>query len=70
MLRQCVYTYAMSPKERFQVMLEPEQIAALRSIEDRTGAPLAVQIRRAVDAWLKMQGAKLMGKRSTTKGPR
>jgi hypothetical protein len=43
-------------KQRFQVMLEPGQIAALRKVEARTGAPLAVQIRRAVETWLKTQG--------------
>jgi hypothetical protein len=44
------------PKTRFQLMLEPAQVAALRRIETRTGAPLSVQIRRAVDAWLKTHG--------------
>ncbi|HXG90176.1 MAG TPA: ribbon-helix-helix domain-containing protein [Vicinamibacterales bacterium] len=42
----------MSPKQRFQVLLEPEQLAALRDIERRTGAAVARQIRMAVDRWL------------------
>jgi Ribbon-helix-helix domain len=40
-------------KQRFQVMLDPGQLAALRRIETRTGAPLAAQIRRAIDAYLR-----------------
>lgn len=43
------------PKQRFQLMLEPNQIAALRRIEKRTGAALAEQIRRAVDVWVRGQ---------------
>ena len=46
----------MSPKERFQILLEPEQLAALRRIEDKTGAPVARQIRMAVEHWLGEQG--------------
>jgi hypothetical protein len=33
-------------------MLEPGQLAVLKAIEERTGAPVAVQIRRAIDAYL------------------
>ena len=44
------------PKVRCQILLEPEQVAALRRIEARTGAPLSVQIRRAVNMWLKTHG--------------
>jgi hypothetical protein len=45
----------MSPKQRFQMFLEPEQIEALRRVEARTGAAMAEQIRRAIDAWLKQE---------------
>jgi hypothetical protein len=43
-------------KLRFQVFLERYQLEALRRIETRTGAPLAAQIRRAVDTYLAAQG--------------
>jgi hypothetical protein len=45
----------MSPKQRFVMMLEPEQLAALKAIEDRTGARISEQVRRAVDAYLERQ---------------
>lgn len=51
----CILT-PMPAKHRFQVFLEPSQLAALRRVEARTGAPLAVQIRRAIDAYLVKQG--------------
>jgi hypothetical protein len=35
--------------------LEPDQVDALKRIEARTGAPMAAQIRRALDAWLKKE---------------
>jgi len=37
-------------------MLEPEQVAALREIEARTGARISEQIRRAIDDWLAKHG--------------
>jgi len=52
----------MSPKQRFPVMLEPEQVAALRDIEARTGARISEQIRRAIDDWLAKQGDKETGR--------
>lgn len=45
----------MSPKQRFPVMLEPAQLVALKLIEERTGAPVGEQIRRAIDAYLEVQ---------------
>jgi len=48
----------MSPKTRFQTLLEAEQLDALRRIERRTGAPVARQIRMAVERWLSEQGEK------------
>jgi hypothetical protein len=46
----------MSPKQRFPVMLEPSQLAGLKTIEARTGARVSEQIRRAIDRWLEEQG--------------
>ncbi|MBA3642047.1 MAG: ribbon-helix-helix domain-containing protein [Acidobacteria bacterium] len=47
----------MSPKYRFNVMIEPERLEALREIERRTGATPSEQIRRAIDAYLLSQTA-------------
>ena len=58
----------MSPKTRFQVMLEPEQLETMRAIETRTGAPVARQIRMALDRWLADQvDAKTERKRAGTR---
>jgi hypothetical protein len=50
-----VYSDPMSPKRRFNMMVEPKQIDVLREIERRTGAPISEQIRRAVDAYIATQ---------------
>jgi hypothetical protein len=42
----------MSPKGRFQLLIEPEQLDALREIQEQTGAPISEQIRRAIAAYL------------------
>jgi len=47
----------MSPKQRFNFMLEPGQLAALKAIEARTGATPSEQIRRAIGAYLETQTA-------------
>jgi hypothetical protein len=39
-------------KERFEFWIEPETRKSLEAIKDRDGIPVAVQIRRAIDAWL------------------
>ena len=39
-------------KERFEFWIEPETRKSLESIKDRDGIPVAVQIRRAIAAWL------------------
>lgn len=39
-------------------MLEPGQLAALHVIEDRTGARISEQIRRAIDGYLETQGCR------------
>jgi hypothetical protein len=41
------------PKNRMNVYLEPEQKAKLEAISDKTGAPVAELIRRAIDLFLK-----------------
>jgi hypothetical protein len=53
----------MSPKQRFQILLEREQLAALRRIQERTSAPVASQIRKAVERWIAQHGDKLDRKR-------
>lgn len=59
----------MSPKTRFQILLEPEQVEALKRIQERTAAPLAAQIRRAVDTWIAENGEqKLARKEPARKG--
>jgi hypothetical protein len=45
----------MSPKTRFQLVIEPSQLSALRAIEEKTGARISLQIRRAIDAYLQAQ---------------
>jgi hypothetical protein len=47
-----VYGNGMSPKQRFQIMLEPAQLEALKLVEERIGVRVSEQIRRSVDAWL------------------
>ena len=53
----------MSPKTRFQILLEPDQLAALRKIQEHTSAPVASQIRKAVDKWIAENGDKPNRKR-------
>jgi hypothetical protein len=47
---------------RVSIFLRHDQLARLRAEQDRTGAPVAEQIRRAIDATL--------GTKSTRKGGR
>jgi len=42
-----------SPMKRTAVFLKEEQLKKLQAISDRTGAPVAELIRRAIDAYLK-----------------
>jgi hypothetical protein len=37
---------------RVSLFLRPEQLTRLRAVQDETGAPVAEQIRRAIDAAL------------------
>ena len=45
----------VSPKYRFNVMIEPGRLELLREIERRTGTTASEQIRRAVDTYLQAQ---------------
>jgi hypothetical protein len=54
-MRHVAHTGAMPRKQRFPVMLDPEQLAALRLIQERTGARVSEQIRRAVAKWIAEQ---------------
>jgi hypothetical protein len=58
----CIIT-PVSPKQRFQVMLEPDQLAALRQIEEETGAAIGEQIRRAIDQMLRAKGVTVKSER-------
>jgi hypothetical protein len=54
--RISIHTLAdVSPKYRFNVMIEPERLDLLREIERKTGATPSEQIRRAIDAYLQAQ---------------
>lgn len=48
----------MSPLQRFQVLLKPEQLEALRAVEQRTGTSMGALVRLAVDEWLQKSGDK------------
>jgi hypothetical protein len=57
----------MTPKQRFQILLEPDQLEALRRIETETGAPVGTQIRMAVERWLGEKGEKATKRRAATR---
>lgn len=48
--------FRVSPKKLAAFRLDPELIAGLQAIKDKTGAPIAEQVRRAIVAWLKENG--------------
>jgi hypothetical protein len=45
----------MSPKQKFNLVIEPAQLAVLKAIEERTGARISEQIRRAIQAYIESQ---------------
>jgi len=45
----------MSPRGRFQLVIDPGQLDALRMIQASVGAPVSTQIRKAIDTYLKTQ---------------
>jgi len=47
--------------------LDPELIAGLQEVKRKTGAPVAEQVRRAVQAWLASQGAMRKPERRRTR---
>jgi len=49
------YNGAMPTKQKFNLLIEPGQLRALKLIEERTGARLSEQIRRAIDGYLQAQ---------------
>ncbi len=55
MWRHMTDSGAVSPKQRFTLIIEPVQLAALQAIEEKTGARLSEQIRRAIQAYLDTQ---------------
>jgi len=40
-------------RKRYNVYLDQDQIKKLQAISEKSGAPIAVMIRRAIDAYLK-----------------
>ena len=59
---------SMSPKVRYNLMIEVHQRDALRRIKEREGVPESEQIRRALDEWLERKGEiKADRKRATTR---
>ena len=50
------------PKTLTAFRLDPELIEGLKAIKERTGAPIAEQVRRAIVAWLKKHDVKKSGR--------
>jgi hypothetical protein len=46
-------------KPLYSFAIHPAQLAALKKIQQRTGAPVSEQLRRAIDLWLRREGVKL-----------
>jgi predicted DNA-binding protein len=58
----------VTPKRLAAFRLDQELIDGLQAIKDRTGVPIAEQVRRAILVWLKDQGVtKADRKRATTR---
>ena len=55
----------MSPKELTAFRMAPELMHAMRTVKDREGIPVAVQIDFAVRAWLKKKGVKVRAPETT-----
>ena len=52
-----MYGYSlMSPKARYNFMIDEAQRDALRRIKDRDGIAESEQIRRAINEWLERRG--------------
>jgi hypothetical protein len=46
--------------ERTNIYLDEREVTALRMLSRRTGRPVAVLVREAVDAWLGTQGVRVV----------
>jgi len=43
------------PKSAYNFTISPDRLAKMTELRDRVGIPIAEQIRRGVDLWLKQQ---------------
>lgn len=50
----------MSPKERFQILLEPDQLEDLRKLQVQSGDPVAWHVRKAIQAYLEAKRPELL----------
>ncbi len=48
----------MTPRQLTNFRLDAELLEALRTIKERDGLPIAVQVRWAIEAWVKSRGVK------------
>ena len=48
----------MTPRTRYNFWIDDEQRVGLREVKERDGVLESEQIRRAIDAWLKLKGVK------------
>jgi len=49
----------MSPKQRIDLMVEPDQLHQLRLLQKATGAPVSESIRRAIDEYITREISRL-----------
>ena len=55
---------SVTPRKRLAAFrLDEELLDGLQAIKDKTGAPIAEQVRRAIQAWLKANGVTIKTKR-------
>jgi hypothetical protein len=59
----------VTPKQLTNFRLDAELLDALRLIKEREGLPIAVQVRKALETWVKKHGVKMktQGKRAKTR---
>jgi predicted DNA-binding protein len=60
----------MSPKKLVAFRFDLELIEGLAQVKERTGAPIAEQVRRAIQTWLASQGIKPKSDRRGSRKPR
>ena len=62
---------AVSPNRiRYTFYIDPVQLAALRAVKEELGVPESVQIRKAIDAWLRDRGDMKTAKRRASTRPK